>query len=293
MTFMATLSMVASGEYTYFLQFVEQACLAITSVCNIQNCSLCQSWLRLQCILQFGHWAARKTGSGISYCEEDGTFRAVGATTNGTSSPMLISNAGNESPQERQRKQVMRSMAHLWLEQEVRDLEGQVGESAPPFLVPHTQVLCSQLAHLKRLVASRRFVLVVPSHVISSLDLLKRESVGARESIRWLEGELRRGSRYVRSQKSHERLSLSPMKYPKRKDKDAWELFQMLECCHHLEEQCPRGGHPQGRAMVTLLTTTGLPPNASALARSAGINMEDIEVFVSKWLSPASRTQPG
>ncbi|CAN7949181.1 unnamed protein product, partial [Ixodes pacificus] len=162
----------------------------------------------------------------------------------------------SESPEESERKRVMRSMAHLWLEQEVRDLEGQVGALAPPFLVPHTRVLCSQLAHVRRLVATRRFVLVVPSHVISSLDLLKRESVGARESIRWLEGELRRGSRYVRSQKSHERLSLSPMKYPKRKDKEAWELFQILECCHHLEKQCPRGGgqHQPGRVMVTLLT---------------------------------------
>lgn len=70
----------------------------------------------------------------------------------------------SESPEESERKRVMRSMAHLWLEQEVRDLEGQVGALAPPFLVPHTRVLCSQLAHVRRLVATRRFVLVVPSH---------------------------------------------------------------------------------------------------------------------------------
>ncbi|KAH8033823.1 hypothetical protein HPB51_016542 [Rhipicephalus microplus] len=113
--------------------------------------------------------------------------------------------------------------------------------------------------------------------VIACLDLLKRESVGARDSIRWLERELRRGSRYVRSQKSHERLSLSPMKYPNRKEKEAWELFQILECCHHLEKQCPRGGHPADKPLVTLLVCSGppgmlsgLPPNATAFASSAG-----------------------
>lgn len=258
-----------------------------------------QAWLRLECILQFGQWAANKPGSGLRYCPEERRFQPTAVSANGAVSPGPILGGRSESPEESERKRVMRSMAHLWLEQEVRDLEGQVGALAPPFLVPHTRVLCSQLAHVRRLVATRRFVLVVPSHVISSLDLLKRESVGARESIRWLEGELRRGSRYVRSQKSHERLSLSPMKYPKRKDKEAWELFQILECCHHLEKQCPRGGgqHPPGRVMVTLLThgEHGLPHNAAALARSAGISMEDIEAFVSKWqtTAPPARTQPG
>lgn len=263
--------------------------------------------LRLMYLVRFGQWLSERPGSGLQYSH--GQFQPKMPTmTNGISSPMSLSNdmVGGEGGGDEKRKRVMRSMAHLWLEQEVRDLEGQLGQAGkqaapPPFLVPHTQVLCTRLVHLRRLVASRRFVLVVPSHVISCLDLLKRESVGARESIRWLEGELRRGSRYVRSQKSHERLSLSPMKYPKRKEKEAWELFQILECCHHLERQCPRGGHPADRPLVTLLvcsgspgTASGLPPNAAALASSAGINMEDVEAFTDKWLTAnVSRTQPG
>lgn len=27
---------------------------------------------------------------------------------------------------------------------------------------------------------------------------------------------------------------ISLLKYPKRKDREAWHLFQLLECCHHL-----------------------------------------------------------
>ncbi|XP_049270388.1 nonsense-mediated mRNA decay factor SMG5 isoform X1 [Rhipicephalus sanguineus] len=277
---------------------------------RVQHGEECQ--LRLVYLVRFGQWLSERPGSGLQYTHSQFQPK-VPIMTNGTSSPMSLSNdvlvvggEGGGGGGDEKRKRVMRSMAHLWLEQEVRDLEGQLGQAGrqaapPPFLVPHTQVLCTRLVHLRRLVASRRFVLVVPSHVIACLDLLKRESVGARESIRWLEGELRRGSRYVRSQKSHERLSLSPMKYPKRKEKEAWELFQILECCHHLEKQCPRGGHPADRPLVTLLVCSGppgmvggLPPNATALASSAGINMEDVEAFTTKWLTASvPRTQPG
>ncbi|EEC07141.1 conserved hypothetical protein [Ixodes scapularis] len=168
----------------------------------------------------------------------------------------------SESPEESERKRVMRSMAHLWLEQEVRDLEGQVGALAPPFLVPHTRVLCSQLAHVRRLVATRRFVLVVPSHVISSLDLLKRESVGARESIRWLEGELRRGSRYVRSQKSHERLSLSPMKYPKRKDKEACWWLSVVNSDGALSDDVDSYGRPVQHDQTQRTTPSNVPASS-------------------------------
>ncbi|KAL1428199.1 hypothetical protein MTO96_002606 [Rhipicephalus appendiculatus] len=181
----------------------------------------------------------------------------------------------------------MRSMAHLWLEQEVRDLEGQLGQAGrqaapPPFLVPHTQVLCTRLVHLRRLVASRRFVLVVPSHVIACLDLLKRESVGARESIRWLEGGAAQRKQVCARKKpgSCSRSSSAAT---------TWRSSALV------------GGHPADRPLVTLLVCSGppgmlggLPPNATAVASSAGINMEDVEAFTTKWLTASvPRTQPG
>nr|XP_037270298.1 protein SMG5-like [Rhipicephalus microplus] len=257
--------------------------------------------LRLLYLVRFGQWLSQRPGSGLLYSH--GQFQHKVPTMTNSTSPgsltkdVLTGGGGEEGGFDEKREWVMRSMAHLWLEHEVRDLEVQLVQASkhaalPPYLVPHTQVLCTRLVLLRRLVASRRFVVVVPSQVIACLDLLKRESVGARDSIRWLERELRRGSRYVRSQKSHERLSLSPMKYPNRKEKEAWELFQILECCHHLEKQCPRGGHPADKPLVTLLVCSGppgmlsgLPPNATAFASSAGINMEVVEEFVTKWLT--------
>ncbi|XP_064459395.1 nonsense-mediated mRNA decay factor SMG5-like [Ornithodoros turicata] len=243
-----------------------------------------QAFQRMQCLLQYGSFVAARAKSGITYVAEEDRFEVHGpAHTNGTASP--ASSDGSAENQQR-KQQVMRSMAHLWLEQEVRELQEGVSASPPPlppYLVPDSSVLCHHLTLLRRLVATRRFVLLLPAHVISSLDQLKRESIGARESIRWLEMELRRGSRYIRSQKPHEKVSLSPIKYPKRKEKDAWDFFQILECCKYLEQQSPRGG--PSKTMVTLLTGGPYqrPGNASVLAQSAGINTEDIEEFISKW----------
>ncbi|KAH7956231.1 hypothetical protein HPB52_007340 [Rhipicephalus sanguineus] len=57
---------------------------------------------------------------------------------------LVVGGEGGGGGGDEKRKRVMRSMAHLWLEQEVRDLEGQLGQAGrqaapPPFLVPHTQ----------------------------------------------------------------------------------------------------------------------------------------------------------
>lgn len=245
-----------------------------------------QAFQRMQCILEYGRFVSTKVKSGVLYLPEEERFEVQGSThANGTASPASVSSEGSTESQQR-KQQVMRNMAHLWLEQEVRELQEGVSASPPPlppYLVPDSSVLCHHLALLRRLVATRRFVLLLPAHVISSLDLLKRESIGARESIRWLEMELRRGSRYIRSQKPNEKVSLSPMKYPKRKEKEAWDFFQILECCKYLEQQCPRGG--PSKTMVTLLTGGPYqrPSNSAVLAQSAGINTEDIEEFISKW----------
>jgi protein SMG5 len=58
--------------------------------------------------------------------------------------------------------------------------------------------------------------------VVSALDELKREIGRARETIRWLELQFQRGNRFLRAQRSHERLPIPLIKYPKKKDKEAW-----------------------------------------------------------------------
>lgn len=64
--------------------------------------------------------------------------------------------------------------------------------------------------------------LIISFPVIDSLDQQKRDSLGARDAIRWLEAKLRYGSRFMRAQRPHEKSHLPLIKYPKRKDKEAW-----------------------------------------------------------------------
>ncbi|XP_076305598.1 nonsense-mediated mRNA decay factor SMG5-like isoform X4 [Tachypleus tridentatus] len=94
---------------------------------------------------------------------------------------------------------MMWNMVHLWLKADVNDLESKVkGGGFPqlsPYLVPDISSFCQHLALLKQLRLSKRFVIVVPSVVTAGLDERKKESVGAREAIRWLENELRHGTR--------------------------------------------------------------------------------------------------
>ncbi|KAG8291467.1 Protein smg5 [Homalodisca vitripennis] len=60
------------------------------------------------------------------------------------------------------------------------------------------------------------------NRVVSSLDEQKRVSRRARDTIRWLEAQFRQGNRFLRAQRANEHLALPLIKYPKKKDKEAW-----------------------------------------------------------------------
>jgi protein SMG5 len=88
--------------------------------------------------------------------------------------------------------------------------------------------------------------------VVSALDELKKTSSHAREATRWLEAQLQCGSRFLRAQRPHEKLSLPLIKEPKPKNKEAWLYFQIIECCHYLTQQNKAGDTEI--PVVTLLT---------------------------------------
>jgi len=113
--------------------------------------------------------------------------------------------------------------------------------------------------------------------VVSALDEVKRVSAQAREATRWLEVQLRRGSRFLRAQRPHERLALPLIKGPRSKDKEAWLFFQIIECCHYLTQQAKVGFTGDGELpVVTLLTgcrsddRKTLTFSPDGLAKSAG-----------------------
>ncbi|CAG2062509.1 unnamed protein product [Timema podura] len=90
--------------------------------------------------------------------------------------------------------------------------------------------------------------------VVSALDKLKREVSRAREAIRWLESQFQRGNRFLRAQRNHEQLPLPLIKYPKKKDREAWLFFQVLECCHYFSQQTGVHEIQPDISVVTLLT---------------------------------------
>ena len=113
--------------------------------------------------------------------------------------------------------------------------------------------------------------------VVSALDEMKRTSSKAREATRWLEGQLKKGSRFLRAQRPQERLHLPLIKGPKPKDKEAWLFFHIIECCHYLTQQTKVGlNGDKEPPVVTLLTGLSSEErksssfNTDVLAKTAG-----------------------
>lgn len=110
-------------------------------------------------------------------------------------------------------------MAHLWLKQEVHELECGGGESGrtsgggrrgetsaaatggtlrgfahySPYIVVDHLALSRHLGLVKEVVASRKFAVIVPVAVIHALDEMKKGDAGARNAIRWLEKQFQDG----------------------------------------------------------------------------------------------------
>ncbi|XP_054159127.1 nonsense-mediated mRNA decay factor SMG5-like [Oppia nitens] len=185
-------------------------------------------------------------------------------------------------------KKVMRNMAHLWLKAEVNQLEKDVKYSSqlPPYMVLDSSAYCQHLDFVKDLTHSKRFIIIVPKIVLSALDQLKKTNANAREAIRWLEEQLQRGSRVLRYPKDTEKLNLSPIKYPKRKDKEAIDYYELLEYCNYLNKNTrTQRNITSGIPMVSVLTHSfdRWPTNAEAVALSAGIHIETVDSFIIKW----------
>ncbi|XP_054710561.1 nonsense-mediated mRNA decay factor SMG5-like [Uloborus diversus] len=249
-----------------------------------------QVFLRIQCLLSFGRCLTRASESSVDFdVEKKKYYFNLCNKTRESNKDVTNNQESIRHNIESQRQQLMRSMAHLWLKAEVNDLENLVeGGSAPqlsPYLVCDTSLLCYNLSALRQLIMSKRFIVVVPLVVIANLDQLKKESIQAREAIRWLESELRKGCRYIRAQRQMEKISLVPMKYPKKKEKEAWDFFEILECCNYLVQQQTNG--KADCPLVTLLVGSQhqLPENASAIAQSIDVIIENLKGFLLKWRS--------
>ncbi|NXS93793.1 SMG5 protein, partial [Jacana jacana] len=199
-----------------------------------------------------------------------------------------------KAAEEARRNRLMRDMAQLRLQLEVSQLEGSLQQpkaqsAMSPYLVPDTQALCQHLAVVKQLATSGRFIIIIPRTVIDGLDFLKKENAGARDSIRYLEAEFKKGNRYIRCQKdvgkSFERHKL------KRQDLDAWNLYKILDSCKQLTVS-QGSGEDDTTGMVTIITGFQLEdpsvfsaPMQSAIqaAASASVEMKNVLEFYKQW----------
>uniref|UniRef100_A0A673IHK4 Nonsense-mediated mRNA decay factor n=1 Tax=Sinocyclocheilus rhinocerous TaxID=307959 RepID=A0A673IHK4_9TELE len=211
--------------------------------------------VRVCCIRSFGHFLTNLQGNVLHFNPEAGIFTSISQSEQDN----LVQQAKAQfrmAEEEARRNRLMRDMAQLRLQLEVSQLEGSLQQpkaqsSMSPYLVPDTTVLCQHLGLLRQLAASGCFIVIIPRTVIDGLDLLKKENSGARDGIRFLETEFRKGNRYIRCQKdtgrSFERDKL------KRQDIEAWHLYKMVDSCRQLTGS-QSSGDEDTAGMVTILT---------------------------------------
>ncbi|XP_067425507.1 nonsense-mediated mRNA decay factor SMG5 [Emydura macquarii macquarii] len=252
-----------------------------------------ESVIRICCIRSFGHFITHLQGSILQFNSEVGIFISIAQSEQDN----LLHQAQAQfrmAAEEARRNRLMRDMAQLRLQLEVSQLEGSLQQpkaqsAMSPYLVPDTQALCQHLNVIRQLAISGRFIIIIPRTVIDGLDFLKKENAGARDSIRYLEAEFKKGNRYIRCQKdvgkSFERHKL------KRQDLDAWNLYKILDSCKQLTVS-QGSGEDDTTGMVTIIT--GLQPDdpskfsapmqsAIQAAASASVEIKNVLEFYKQW----------
>ncbi|CDQ69685.1 unnamed protein product [Oncorhynchus mykiss] len=258
------------------------------SLSPVQECVV-----RVCCIRSFGHFLTNLQCNVLHFNPEAGIFTSITQSEQEN----LVQQAKAQirmAEEEARRNRLMRDMAQLRLQLEVSQLEGSLQQpktqsSMSPYLVPDSAALCQHLNLLRHLAGSGCFIIIIPRTVIDGLDHLKKENAGARDGIRFLESEFRKGNRYIRCQKesgrSFERDKL------KRQDMEAWHLYKTVDSCRQLTVSQSNGDEDTA-GMVTILTghsvedlcTRSVPMKSAVQAvATAGMELKNIVEFYRQW----------
>lgn len=254
--------------------------------------------VRVCCIRSFGHFLTTLQGNILHFNPEARIFTSISQNHEDSPEQQAHSQQAQAhfrmAEEEARRNRLMRDMAQLRLQLEVSQLEGSLQQpksqsSMSPYLVPDTAALCQHLPLIRQLAHSGCFILIIPRTVIDGLDRLKKETPGARDGIRFLESEFRKGNRYIRCQKevgrSFERDKL------KRVDIEAWHLYKMVDSCRQLTVSQSLGDEDTA-GMVTILTgrqpedmsaQSAAMKSALQAAASAGMELKHIGNFYQQW----------
>ncbi|XP_076101619.1 nonsense-mediated mRNA decay factor SMG5-like isoform X1 [Mytilus galloprovincialis] len=248
-----------------------------------------ETFLRIGCIRQFGYFLSELDTIQFTYEEAQGVFVGPSQTNHSSGNEKVVMQ--RVAVAESRRNQLMKDMAQLRLQAEVTQLEGSLDNSDqghfPPYLIPDTTSLCDSLQLVKQLTLTNKGIVIIPLAVIDTLDYMKKESVRAREAIRWLETEFRKGNRYIRAQKSNEKLQENTPKNLKKKNQEMWCLYEIFSCARYLAGQ----GDIASGNMVAVMTkqdlkATSLPDIVKQLINKCtkeGIGIENISNFANKW----------
>ncbi|KAL4717306.1 hypothetical protein ACJJTC_017193 [Scirpophaga incertulas] len=197
---------------------------------------------------------------------------------------------------------LLRRLGKLWLASQVRELGREAAVAAgPALLVLDTPALHQHLRHVKHILKAKKFILLVPTVVLQELDDLKREQSSARDAIRWLEVQLRSGSRFLRAQRPGQSRPLPLLKYPRKAPPHVHNFIKILEFCNHFvgEEKHNQGGNGDpdntmpGKSAPLLILLVGNDNgntedqykefSLTGAVKAAGISIENIEDFYAKW----------
>ncbi|EDV26270.1 uncharacterized protein TRIADDRAFT_54089 [Trichoplax adhaerens] len=191
------------------------------------------------------------------------------------------------------RLQAMKMMAQMKLKSDVESLEANVasrdankGVTISPYLVPDAFAFCNSLRAIQDFSHSGQLVIIVPLAVVQSLDNMKKISAQARQAIKYLEVQFKKGNRWLRAQNDNEMSS--KIKRRKNQGQENWIYEQIIDCCCYFSEG--------KQNMVTLLTgidlrneeiaaNKGLDSNMLELAKKQDVKIENIKLFTKKWKS--------
>ncbi|XP_045450242.1 protein SMG5 [Melitaea cinxia] len=192
-------------------------------------------------------------------------------------------------------------LGRLWLASQVRELERSGQTDVPSLLAVDTATLYKHLRRIKQLSRTRNFIFLVPTVVLQELDDLKREKSSARDAIRWLEIQLKSGSRFLRTQRPGQSKPLSLLKYPRKAPPHVYNFIQILEFCNHFtaDEKQTQGGNGDSdnsvngktAPLLILLIGNELEKNdeqykefsLTGAAQASGITLQYIGDFYTKW----------
>ncbi|KAK3764273.1 hypothetical protein RRG08_033355 [Elysia crispata] len=262
-----------------------------------------ETFLRVCCLRRFGYFLTTLGNIDFTYQPETAMFFGPSAATDPGSNSGPTNNQDSMEKMkdaESRRNQLMRDMAQLRLQAEVNELEGSLraGEPVfPPYVLVDDATLCGHLTRVRDLVATARCILVIPLAVVDSLDMHKKDSPKAREAIRWLESQLRKGNRYIRAQKPKETKATGQHAMLKKRNRDTWYIMELLGCARYLAQQTGTftGGNQNAQASVVAVVTGHewlmAPPlspvlqQVKAAAEQEGVMIDTIQDFGRKWKS--------